>query len=57
MIKESDVLFSIYSPARTQSRENKGHFNVTVYVHVIHDVLMSNDDDEKEPIYQSTRML
>lgn len=36
MMKESDALFSIYSPARTQSRENKGHFNVTVYVHMLY---------------------
>lgn len=36
MIKESDALFSIYSPARTQSRENKGLLNVTVYVHMLY---------------------
>lgn len=37
-MKESDALFSIYSPARTQSRENRGHFNVTVYVRILYTV-------------------
>lgn len=36
MMKEFDALFSIYSPARTQSRENRGRFNVTVYVYMLY---------------------